>query len=599
MQPLLKRRKLGEILAGDGVSPEAIEQAVSVPAGGERIGERLIAHGVASEEAVARALAEQYGYPYLDLPDYWPGEEAMSLLPVDLLYRETVVPVPARASACAPARALRAGGSHADRPSADKPAGDGDGWGIAVPDPTRVDLLDLIERVLGRRAAFFVAPRGAIERSLKRGQGTGQVVRTVAADLRLELVPENGGGAQAHGVLDALDPAAGPAVRLISSVIADALDKRASDIHIESTGRTLLIKYRIDGVLYPGVEQLDPAHHGTVIARLKVMAELDLAESRVPQDGRFRLKANGKEADFRVSILPSIHGEDAVIRILDREAIAAGVSELRLDSLGFPEADLARFRRTIAEPYGMVLVTGPTGSGKTTTLYAAISEINTGEEKIITIEDPVEYELGGVVQIPVNEKKGLTFARGLRSILRHDPDKILVGEIRDPETAQIAVQSALTGHLVFTTVHANNAFDVIGRFLNMGIEPYNFVSSLSGILAQRLVRVLCAHCRKEVRPDSARLAASGLAPDAIPGPIFEAAGCPECRGTGYRGRQAITEYLVLTDAIREMILARRPSAELRKEALARGMTTLRQSAVAKVAAGVTTLREIDRVTFVE
>ncbi|MBI3391672.1 MAG: type II/IV secretion system protein, partial [Nitrospirae bacterium] len=410
---------------------------------------------------------------------------------------------------------------------------------------------------------------------------------------------EEPGAAPATFVADVLDPAAGPAVRLLSSVITDALAKRASDIHVEATGAALLIKYRIDGVLYEGVDPLDPAHHGAVVARLKVMAELDLAESRVPQDGRFRLKANGKEVDFRVSILPSIHGEDAVIRILDREAITAGVSELRLERLGFPEADLARFRRTIAEPYGMVLVTGPTGSGKTTTLYAAISEINTGEEKIITIEDPVEYELPGVVQIPVNEKKGLTFARGLRSVLRHDPDKILVGEIRDPETAQIAVQSALTGHLVFTTVHANNAFDVIGRFLNMGIEPYNFVSSLSGILAQRLVRVLCAHCKRAAEPDAERLRASGLTPDSLPGPIFDAAGCPECHGTGYRGRLAITEYLVLTDAIREMIVGRRPSTEIRKEALAGGMTTLRQSAVAKVAAGITTLREIDRVTFVE
>lgn len=579
MTPLLKRRKLGEILAESGVAAGRIEEAVSTPGNGTRIGERLIAQGIASEEAVARALAEQYGYPFLDLPDYWPSEEAMSLLPIELLYRETIVPVPVEDGG--------QGGSEA-RP-----------YGVAISDPTRVRLLDEVERRLARSVAFFVAPRSAIEKALKRGEGTGQVVRTVAADMRIELVPEEPGAAPATFVADVLDPAAGPAVRLLSSVITDALAKRASDIHVEATGAALLIKYRIDGVLYEGVDPLDPAHHGAVVARLKVMAELDLAESRVPQDGRFRLKANGKEVDFRVSILPSIHGEDAVIRILDREAITAGVSELRLERLGFPEADLARFRRTIAEPYGMVLVTGPTGSGKTTTLYAAISEINTGEEKIITIEDPVEYELPGVVQIPVNEKKGLTFARGLRSVLRHDPDKILVGEIRDPETAQIAVQSALTGHLVFTTVHANNAFDVIGRFLNMGIEPYNFVSSLSGILAQRLVRVLCAHCKRAAEPDAERLRASGLTPDSLPGPIFDAAGCPECHGTGYRGRLAITEYLVLTDAIREMIVGRRPSTEIRKEALAGGMTTLRQSAVAKVAAGITTLREIDRVTFVE
>jgi type IV pilus assembly protein PilB len=382
--------------------------------------------------------------------------------------------------------------------------------------------------------------------------------------------------------------------------VFDAIQRRASDIHIESTEKNVLIKYRIDGVLYAATEAIDIKFHSAIVSRIKVMSDLDIAERRVPQDGRFKLRTGGKTIDFRVSILPAAFGEDVVIRILDKESITAGVNTLKLESLGFDESDLRRFRKSIREPYGMVLVTGPTGSGKTTTLYAALTEINTGEDKFITIEDPVEYQLRGVVQIPVNEKKGLTFARGLRSILRHDPDKIMVGEIRDAETGQIAVQSALTGHLVFTTVHANNAFDVLGRFLNMGIEPYNFVSSLNCILAQRLVRILCPRCKKPVAPDRKELEESAVSYEQNKDRRFyEAGGCKECNYTGFRGRKAITEFLDLSDHIREMILEKRPSSEIRKNAIAEGMTTLRQSALAKVFAGDTTFKEINRVTFIE
>jgi type II secretory ATPase GspE/PulE/Tfp pilus assembly ATPase PilB-like protein len=340
--------------------------------------------------------------------------------------------------------------------------------------------------------------------------------------------------------------------------------------------------------------------HSPIISRIKVMAELDIAEKRVPQDGRFKLKVPGKTIDFRVSIMPSVNGEDAVIRILDKESISEQFRELRLDILGFPEAELKRFRKYIAEPYGMVLVTGPTGSGKTTTLYAALSEIKSVEDKIITIEDPVEYQLRGITQIPINEKKGLTFARGLRSILRHDPDKIMVGEIRDPETAQIAIQSALTGHLVFTTVHANNVIDVLGRFLNMGVEPYQFVSALNCVLAQRLVRIICVHCKRPATVTRAMLEESALDVKlADTQPFYEGAGCIECGGTGFKGRMAICELLDLTDPIREMILARRPSSEIKKLAHDEGMRFLRESAVEKVLHGSTTLREINKVTFVE
>jgi type IV pilus assembly protein PilB len=330
------------------------------------------------------------------------------------------------------------------------------------------------------------------------------------------------------------------------------------------------------------------------------MSELDIAEKRIPQDGRFKLKLKGRAVDFRVSIMPSVHGEDAVIRILDKESISEQFTELKLDILGFPELELRRFRKYIHEPYGMVLVTGPTGSGKTTTLYAALSEIKSVEDKIITIEDPVEYQLRGITQIPINEKKGLTFARGLRSILRHDPDKIMVGEIRDPETAQIAIQSALTGHLVFTTVHANNVVDVLGRFLNMGVEPYQFVSALNCVMAQRLVRLICSKCKTPVRVEPSALEEAQLDPAlAQTHQFFEGPGCIDCGGTGFKGRTAICELLDLSDRIREMILDRRPASEIKKAAHEEGMRFLRESAVEKVLHGLTTLREINKVTFVE
>jgi len=360
------------------------------------------------------------------------------------------------------------------------------------------------------------------------------------------------------------------------------------------------VKYRIDGVLQEAMRPMAKQFHSSIISRIKVMAELDIAEKRVPQDGRFKLKMPGKTIDFRVSVMPSVHGEDAVIRILDKESISEQFTELRLDILGFPEAELKRFRKYIAEPYGMVLVTGPTGSGKTTTLYAALSEIKSIEDKIITIEDPVEYQLKGITQIPINEKKGLTFARGLRSILRHDPDKIMVGEIRDAETAQIAINSALTGHLVFTTVHANNVLDVLGRFLNIGVEAYQFVSALNCVLAQRLVRVICQHCKRPARITRAQLEESALDPTLVSTHTFyEGLGCIECAGTGYKGRMAICELLDLTDRIREMILDKRPASEIRKAAREEGMRFLRESAIERVMEGSTTLREVNKVTFVE
>jgi type IV pilus assembly protein PilB len=362
----------------------------------------------------------------------------------------------------------------------------------------------------------------------------------------------------------------------------------------------VIIKYRVDGVLFRATEPLDGRFQSPIISRIKVMSELDISERRIPQDGRFKVRMGGKSIDFRVSIMPSIFGEDAVIRILDKETIASDLKGLTLEALGFSAREKERFRRMIREPYGMVLVTGPTGSGKTTTLYAALSEINSDDEKIITIEDPVEYQLKGIVQIPVNEKKGLTFARGLRSVLRHDPDKIMVGEIRDPETAQIAVQSALTGHLVFTTVHANNVFDVLGRFLHMGIDPYNFVSCLNCVVAQRLVRKICPECKKEVQYDRATLEESGLSYERYKDfTFYEGSGCGECHGTGYHGRSAIVELLDLNDELRELIVQKAPVTQLKKAASDAGTIFLREAALDKVFRGISTLPEINRVTFAE
>ncbi len=397
----------------------------------------------------------------------------------------------------------------------------------------------------------------------------------------------------------AISEKASPVVKLVHSTVYDALKIAASDIHMETTPSGLLIKYRIDGVLtqvgsMAGLEMAEQ-----VISCVKVMSELDIAERRVPQDGRFKVSMHGHAVDFRVSIMPSIFGEDAVLRILDKQTLTDQIKRLSLSYLGFDEQSIAGLRRLSNEPYGMMLVTGPTGSGKTTTLYAAISEINNGQDKIITIEDPVEYQLPGVLQIPVNEKKGLTFARGLRSILRHDPDKIMVGEIRDEETAQIAVQSALTGHQVFTTVHANNVIDVIGRFIHMGVDPYSFVSAMNGIMAQRLIRVNCAHCSAEVHPDEQLLAASNISKQEASAMKFRAgAGCGQCRGTGFKGRRAIAEILYLNDHIRELIITRQPARIIREAARDNGTRFLREAAVDLVRSGESTLQEINRVTFV-
>jgi type IV pilus assembly protein PilB len=474
---------------------------------------------------------------------------------------------------------------------------------IAIADPSQLMMIDEISLLLGKRIVTKVATLAQISEILKKTEQSKRVLEDASEGFTLAVVHEEEGGDESISI-DKLTAQGdmSPIIRLVDTTIFTALQRRASDIHIETQDDSVGIKFRIDGVLTQAMPPIAKEHHSTIISRIKVMSELDISERRVPQDGRFRVKYGQPERpiDFRVSIMPSIHGEDAVLRVLDKESMSEKFRSLTLDVVGFDEDDLRKFRRYIKEPYGMVLVTGPTGSGKTTTLYAAVNEIKTEEDKIITIEDPVEYQIRGITQIPVNEKKGLTFARGLRSILRHDPDKIMVGEIRDTETAQIAIQSALTGHLVFTTVHANNVVDVLGRFLNMGVEPYNFVSALNCILAQRLVRLICNSCREVVRYPADVLEASGLDPDQWSKVSFyEGQGCIECAGTGFRGRSAIHELLDLSDRIREMILARKPTSEIRRAAREEGMRFLRESALDKVRMGMTTLKEINKVTFIE
>ncbi|MEE2776177.1 MAG: GspE/PulE family protein [Acidobacteriota bacterium] len=519
----------------------------------------------------ARRIAERLGLDFVDLNNFRVNNDLFRRVPFDLMIRYGFLPQEELNGRLA----------------------------VVMADPSDVHRLEQLELQLGQPVEARAGSRLLIEEILEKSESSQRVLDEATEDFRLQLVQEGEEGEEILSI-DRIAADTSPIIKLVDSTIFNAIQRRASDIHIETLDTEVLIKYRIDGALYQAMEPIDRRHHQTIISRIKVMAELDIAEKRVPQDGRFKVRVRGRTIDFRVSIVPSVHGEDCVIRVLDKESMSREFESLRLDLLGLDVETVTKLEKFIREPYGMVLVTGPTGSGKTTTLYACLSEIQAAEDKIITIEDPVEYQLRGVVQIPVNEKKGVTFSRGLRSILRHDPDKVMVGEIRDEETAQIAIQSALTGHLVFTTVHANNVFDVLGRFLNMNVDLYNFVSALNCVLAQRLVRKICPHCRVEAIADEKLLSDSGLDPAVYGDFVFyEGKGCLECNGTGFFGRTAVSELLDLSDHIRELILERRPASEIKRTAMEEGMTYLRESALQRVMEGVTTLREINKVTFVD
>src|SRR5262247_1778132 len=524
------------------------------------------------DRVTAKQLAARYRYEFVDLKGVHLDLELFRSIQVDLMFRYNFVPLRVEGRALV----------------------------VAMADPSDLIVIDEVSALLGRPLIIKVAPLSEIQDLLKKSESSQRMLDEATESFKLDLIREDESGEETITIEKITQEESSPIIRLVDTIIFTALERRASDIHIETRDTEVGVKYRIDGSLGEAMAPIAKEHHSTIISRIKVMSELDISERRVPQDGRFKTRYKGRSIDFRVSIMPSIHGEDAVIRILDKESLSEKFRTLNLEVVGFSDSDIKKFRRYISEPYGMVLVTGPTGSGKTTTLYAALMEIRNEEDKILTIEDPVEYQIRGITQIPVNEKKGLTFARGLRSILRHDPDKIMVGEIRDVETAQIAIQSALTGHLVFTTVHANNVVDVLGRFLNMGVEPYQFVSALNCVLAQRLVRLICSHCKRPVKIDAKLLEESALDPGFVQNhQFYEGAGCIDCGGTGFKGRTAICELLNLSDHIREMILDRRPTSEVKKVAHEEGMRFLRESAVEKVLHGLTTLREINKVTFVE
>jgi type IV pilus assembly protein PilB len=525
------------------------------------------------EITLSKALANRYRCEFVDLREVRIDHDLFHSVPVDLMFRYNFVPIQSQ-------------DGHLD---------------IALADPRNLTLIDELSVLLQKKLHVKVATLSQISDLLKKTEQSQRVLEEVTEGFTLDVIGEEENQEETLSI-DKLtaDSDIAPVIKLVDTTIFNALERRASDIHIETRDQEVAIKYRIDGVLHYAMPPISKDWHSAIISRIKVMSELDIAERRIPQDGRFRVRYKTRLIDFRVSIMPTIHGEDAVLRVLDKESMSEKFAKLSLEVVGFSDMDLMKFRRYIKEPYGMVLVTGPTGSGKTTTLYAAVSEIKNDEDKIITIEDPVEYQIKGITQIPVNEKKGLTFARGLRSILRHDPDKIMVGEIRDQETAQIAINAALTGHLVFTTVHANNVLDVLGRFLNMGVEPYNFVSALNCILAQRLVRVICTYCKAPVKYPDSYLIESGLNPEEWRNITFyEGPGCFECGGTGFRGRSAIHELLDLSEHIREMILDKRAASEIKRLAREEGMTFLRESALDKARSGITTLKEINKVTFIE
>jgi type IV pilus assembly protein PilB len=523
------------------------------------------------EEQKARELAGRLQLPFDPLHEFHVDAELFRTIPVEVMLRYQFLPQRA----------------------------DGEVLYVVMADPSNIVHVNQIELALARPLEVAVGPANRIADILEKSESTQRVLDEATEGFSMQLVQEAEDGGEVLSI-DRITADSSPIIRLVDSILFNAIQRRASDIHIETQDREVVVKYRIDGVLYQAMKSIDKRHHSTIVSRIKVMSELDIAEKRIPQDGRFKVRFSGRTIDFRVSIMPTVHGEDAVIRILDKESTNAEFKTLDLNVLGFEEDTKRQLRKFINEPYGMVLVTGPTGSGKTTSLYACLSEIRSTEDKIVTIEDPVEYQLQGITQIPVNEKKGLTFARGLRSILRHDPDKIMVGEIRDEETAQIAVQSALTGHLVFTTVHANNVVDVIGRFLNMNVDLHNFVSALNCVLAQRLVRRICVHCKRPAQVSDTLLDDSGLDADRYRDFVFfEGGGCIECNGTGYRGRLAIAELLNLSDNIRQLIIDRRSAAEIKRAAKAEGMRFLRESALQKVFAGETSLYDINKVTFVE
>jgi type IV pilus assembly protein PilB len=576
MNDKFEKFKFGELCVKMGfMTREQLEFAISKKEiSKERIGNICVREGLIDDEQLAMIIAAQYYYSYVELEGI-KEPEILSLIPAKFMVEYQCIPYEKSGNTLV----------------------------VAVAEPMDfMKVIDSLEVMIDRPISMVVASEKRIREILKKIEADQSVLETVSDDMRLMLVKESEKGEETLS-LEKVSSEESPIVKLVDSTILDAINKKASDIHIESTDRGVIIRYRIDGMLHQATEPIAIQHQSPIISRIKVMSELDISEKRIPQDGRFKLKVRDRSVDFRISIIPTIFGEDAVIRILDREALMPESRGYQLSNMNFPERELGKLRRQIHAPYGMFLVTGPTGSGKTTTLYTAVSEVNKPNEKIITVEDPVEYQLKGIVQIQVNEKKGLTFAKGLRAILRHDPDKILVGEIRDEETAQIALQSALTGHLVFTTVHANSSFEVINRFIHMGIEPYNLVAALNCIIAQRLIRVLC-QCKEKVPQEKKEeyLRESGMSYEKYKDHDFymeKNMGCDICKGSGFKGRRAIIEIIEMSDEMKEIFVEKLSITVLKKKAKEAGTVFLREAALELVLNGETSINEANRVTFVE
>jgi len=567
-----KKKAFGELAVDMGfMTQEQLNFVVSKKnISNQMLGQLCIDEGCLDDEELARIIATQYSYDYVELNNI-EAPEILNLVDIEYMTKFKFIPFRQR----------------------------GDALEIAMAEPMDYfKVVDELETLLDMEISLVVVSKTKLNEFLKKLDTSKSALESVSDDMRMAIVRESDRGVEELS-LEKISADESVIVKIVDSTLLDAITKQASDIHIETSDVGILIRYRIDGMLHQATEPLDTDLQSAIVSRIKVMSELDISEKRIPQDGRFKLKVRERYIDFRVSILPTLFGEDVVIRILDRDKMISREGKFSLDALALPHEELVRMRRMIHAPYGMFLMTGPTGSGKTSTLYRAISEVNHSDSKIITIEDPVEYQLKGITQIPVNEKKGLTFAKGLRSILRHDPDKILVGEIRDQETAQIALQSALTGHLVFTTVHANSSFEVMNRFVHMGIEPYNLMAALNCIIAQRLIRVLC-ECKGVASVSKSELMDSGLDPAQLFGHTFyRARGCDRCKGTGYKGRKAIVELVELDDEMREMFIKRAPLTELKKKATVSGTVFLRGAAIREVINGETTLAEANRVTFVE
>jgi general secretion pathway protein E/type IV pilus assembly protein PilB len=551
---------IGEILVKNGAATAAqVDEALRKKEGKERLGQVLIRLGFSKEDDVLKALSQQTKIPYVDVAGIEIDPTLSTPASMKTIFQHKVLPLD------------RSNGT----------------LRVALSDPLDLEVLDDLRLLLKAKIMPVIGRPSEIDRLLKKHYGVAadEVHRMVnAAREDIQVLKETTTQADEK----ALAEDAG-LVKFVNQIFTEAVRDRASDIHVEPMEDELRIRYRIDGVLHKiPIPTEIKRFQAAIVSRLKIMSSLNIAEKRLPQDGRIMLNALGKQIDVRVSVIPNVWGEGVCLRLLDRANMSVSLEEL-----GMPPKVLERFKGLITEPHGILLVTGPTGSGKTTTLYAALQKINNVEDKIITVEDPVEYQLPGIKQIQVNSKIGLTFGGGLRAILRHDPDIIMIGEIRDLETAEIAVQSALTGHLVFSTLHTNDAPTAVTRLVDMGLEPFLVASTVEGLMAQRLVRRICKSCKKELQRSESEVAS--LLPEDLK-TVWKGTGCDDCRGTGYRGRQGVFELLTVDDEMREMILKREPANRLKKYAIEHGMETLRDDGWNRVRAGVTTAEEVLRIT---